>query len=112
MLNSGERQTIFLSLQSIQKDNLLLLLAGVSILLVVFFLLLHWSARRKERRIAKKEPEPGSGYVPEDTARMPEFQDICLEQYGFQVVEDITYIHTREKITLEKDGGYDGMDYE
>lgn len=51
-------------------------------------------------------------HVTGDTAEMPAFQDICLEHYGFRIVEDITYIHTSEKIMLEEDGGYDGMDHE
>lgn len=85
--------------------------AGAGILLAVLFFLLLWSVRRlRKRRSDGRESDNGSERVAGDTAEMPAFPDICLERYGFRVVEDITYIHTKERITLEEDGstGWNG----
>lgn len=45
-----------------------------------------------------------------DTADMPAFQDIYLEHYGFQVLEDITCMAAEGRIMQEEEGdtGWDG----
>lgn len=108
--NSGERQIIFLSSQFIQNDRFLWCLAGTGVLLAVLFILLLKAVSGRKRQHAEKESCAGPGHVTGDTAEMPAFQKICLEQYGFRVVEDITYIHTKDRIVPEEDGstGWNG----
>ncbi len=101
--SSGERQIIFLSSQFIQNDRFLWCLAGTGVLLAVLVVLALMAVRRRNRRNAEKESCAGPGRVTGDTAEMPAFQEICLGQYGFRVVEDITYIHTKDRMIPEED---------
>lgn len=73
-------------------------------MLLVFLLLLLVCRKRRK----KSEDGPVSG----DTADMPAFQDIYLEQYGFRVLEDITCMAAEGRIMQEEevDRIYDGMD--
>lgn len=101
LISSGERQITFLSSQFTQKDELWLLLAGACVLLAFLLLLLVCRKRKK-----KSGGRPVTG----DTADMPAFQDIYLEHYGFQVLEDITCMAAEGRIMQEEEGdtGWDG----
>ncbi len=78
-------------------------LAGTGVLLAVLVVLALMAVRRRNRRNTEKESCAGLGRVTGDTAEMPAFQEICLGQYGFRVVEDITYIHTKDRMIPEED---------
>lgn len=105
MRNDGERQTIFLLSQFIAEDKILWSVLEAGILLIFLFLLIFWSVRRRKRQNRGEKLQAVSAHVTGDTAEMPPFQDIWLRQYGFRVAEDITCIHTGERIAAEEYGG-------
>ena len=71
-----------------------------------------WKRRGQEHRPEDRNRRTGSksgaGSVSGDTADMPAMSHIYLEHYGFRVLEEITYIHTKERITQgEAENGMD-----
>ncbi len=58
----------------------------------------------QEKRRGLKE-RTDTGLISGDTAEMPVIPNTFLEDYGFRVIEDITYVSSIERINLEEEGG-------
>ena len=96
-ISNEVKQIISLSSQFMQGKEFLYICAGVlgvfAIALIVIFLLLSKRRRSTGRDVSKEERD----YSESDTEELPDLR-MYVGVQGFSVEEDITFIHTDEKI--------------
>ena len=97
LINNVESRIIFRLSQLVPIELLWLLLLGGAALLFSLFLFKP-VFRKKPFAKKKRNRENGKNCVPADTAELPVIQELIQAQMGFCVEQDITYIHTEERI--------------
>lgn len=99
MLNDVAKQTIFPLSLFMQGDfDALTVCAAVGSVLLMVCAGLYIRFRQEKKALHRKAAVEQCRLMKRDTAELPDAWDILYQCYGFDVEQDITYVHTEETL--------------